>query len=63
MRYLLSVLLLVSGIVSTTAQEALGGTIIYTRTTTYTFDPTGNPEWDVYARSLPTEGKFEKALE
>lgn len=62
MKDLLSVLLLVSGIASAAAQEAPGGTIIYTRTTTYTFDPTGNPEWDAYARSLPTEGKFENVL-
>jgi len=62
MKYILSAILLVSGIVSAAAQDVPGGTIIYTRTTSYTFDPTGNPEWDAYARSLPIEGKFEKVL-
>lgn len=45
-----------------TAQDHLAGTIVYQRTTTYTFDPTGNDDWDAYAKTLPTEGKFEKVL-
>ena len=45
-----------------TAQDPLGGTIVYQRTTTYSFDPTGNDEWDAYIKTLPTEGKFEKVL-
>ena len=44
------------------AQEPIEGTVVYTRTTTYNFEPTGNDEWDAYARTLPTEGKFEKVL-
>ena len=44
------------------AQEPIEGTVVYTRTTTFTFNPTGNAEWDAYARTLPTEGKFEKVL-
>ena len=35
---------------------------MYTRTLTYNFEPTGIDEWDAYARTLPTEGKFEKVL-
>jgi len=62
MKYLLSAILLLSVIESAAAQEALGGTIIYTRTCSYNFDPTGNPEWDAYAGTLPREGKFEKVL-
>ncbi len=62
MKYILSAILLVSGIVSAAAQEVLGGTIIYTRTTTYNFNATGNAEWDAYAKTLPSEGKFEKHL-
>ena len=44
------------------AQEPIEGTVVYTRTTTYNFEPTGNDEWDAYAKTLPTEGKFEKVL-
>ena len=44
------------------AQAPTGGTVVYERITTYTFDPTGNDEWDAYAKTLPTEGKFEKVL-
>jgi len=47
---------------ATGAQSILGGRVVYTRTTTYTFDPTGKDEWDAYAKTLPTEGKFEKVL-
>ena len=62
MRATLIVMLLLAGIIKTTAQNPPGGTIIYTRTTTYTFEATGNDEWDIYAKSLPREGKFEKVL-
>lgn len=44
------------------SQDSPGGSVIYTRTTTYNFQPTGNPEWDAYAKTLPGEGKFEKQL-
>jgi GLPGLI family protein len=54
--------LLLAGTLDAAAQESLGGTVVYTRTTTYTINPTGNDEWDAYARTLPTEGKFEKTL-
>ena len=39
-----------------------GGTVVYERTTTYSFEPTGIDEWDAYSKTLPTEGKFEKVL-
>ena len=44
------------------AQSSTGGKVIYTRTTTYHYALTGNAEWDAYAKSLPSEGKFEKQL-
>lgn len=59
---LILTLLLLPGALYLAAQESLGGTVTYTRTTTYSFEPTGNAEWDAYAKSLPTEGKFEKVL-
>ncbi len=62
MKQTLLAILLLAGTLHATAQAPLGGTVVYTRTTTYTFDPTGNAEWDAYARTLPTEGKFEKVL-
>jgi GLPGLI family protein len=36
--------------------------VVYERTTTYSFEPTGIDEWDAYSKTLPTEGKFEKVL-
>lgn len=54
--------LLLAGSLYAAAQAPLGGTVVYTRTTTYTINPTGNDEWDAYAKTLPTEGKFEKTL-
>jgi len=62
MKYTFLTVLLLAGTLSAAAQVPLGGTVVYTRITTYNFDPTGNPEWDAYAKSLPTEGKFEKTL-
>jgi GLPGLI family protein len=44
------------------AQSSPAGRVIYTRTTTYQFSSTGNPEWDAYAKNLPSESKFEKQL-
>jgi len=44
------------------SQASLGGSVVYTRTTTYNFQSTGNDEWDAYAKTLPGEGKFEKQL-
>jgi GLPGLI family protein len=44
------------------AQSAPRGRVIYTRTTTYNFETTGNIEWDAFAKTLPREGKFEKHL-
>jgi GLPGLI family protein len=55
-------ILLLAGTLHVIAQAPLGGTIVYTRTTTYNFEPTGNNEWDAYALTLPTEGKLEKVL-
>ncbi len=62
MKQSLLAILLLAGTINTTAQAPFGGTVVYTRTTTYTFNLTGNDEWDAYARTLPTEGKFEKVL-
>ncbi len=62
MKQIFLTILLLAGTLNIAAQASLSGTVKYTRTTTYTFDPTGNDEWDAYARSLPTEGKFEKTL-
>lgn len=62
MKQTLLAILLLSGTINAKAQEAFGGTVVYTRTTTYTFNPTGNDEWDAFAKTLPTEGKFEKVL-
>ncbi len=56
------ILLLLTGTMYASAQAPIGGTVVYTRTTTYNFEPTGIAEWDAYAKSLPTEGKFEKVL-
>ena len=55
-------ILLLAGAQHVIAQEPIEGTVVYTRTTTYNFEPTGIDEWDAYARTLPTEGKFEKTL-
>ena len=55
-------ILLLAGTLNTAAQAPIGGTVQYTRTTTYNFEPTGIDEWDAYAKTLPTEGKFEKVL-
>jgi hypothetical protein len=30
-----------------------GGTVVYERTTTYSFEPTGIDEWDAYSKTLP----------
>jgi len=62
MKHTLLGILLLAGTLHVIAQEPLSGTIVYTRTTTYTFDPTGNAEWDAYVRTLPKVGKFEKVL-
>lgn len=62
MRHPITVILLLAGILHLTAQAPLGGTVVYTRIISYDFQSTGNPEWDAYARTLPSEGKFEKQL-
>lgn len=62
MKHIFAVVLLLAGCLYLTAQTILGGTVIYTRIITYDFQSTGNPEWDAYARTLPSEGKFEKQL-
>lgn len=54
--------LLLTGTIHTIAQVPIGGTVVYTRNITYNFEPTGIDEWDAYAKTLPTEGKFEKVL-
>jgi len=55
-------ILLLAGTVNVAAQAPIGGTVVYTRITTYNFELTGIDEWDAYAKTLPTEGKFEKVL-
>jgi GLPGLI family protein len=59
-RILIAILLAAS--LQILAQSPTGGRVIYTRTTTYQFASTGNPEWDAYAKTLPSESKFEKQL-
>jgi len=55
-------LILLTASLKVHSQDSLGGSVIYTRTTTYNFQSTGNAEWDAYAQTLPGEGKFEKQL-
>lgn len=62
MKYTHLAILLLAGTLNIAAQTPIGGTVVYTRTITYNFEPTGNDEWDAYAKTLPTEGKFEKVL-
>ena len=62
MKKILLTIPLLAGTLLVIAQAPIGGTLVYTRTTTYNFEPTGNDEWDAYAKTLPTEGKFEKVL-
>lgn len=62
MKLTLLTILLLAGILNATAQAPIGGTVVYIRTTTYNFETTGIDEWDAYAKTLPTEGKFEKVL-
>jgi GLPGLI family protein len=62
MKQTLLTILLLAGTICALAQAPIGGTVVYTRTTTYNFEPTGIDEWDAYAKTLPTEGKFEKVL-
>lgn len=56
------IVILLSASLKVLSQASLGGSVIYTRTTTYNYQSTGNDEWDAYARTLPDEGKFEKQL-
>ena len=56
-------ILLLAGTLNATAQTPIGGSVVYTRTNTYNFEPTGNDEWEAYAKTLPKEGKFEKVEE
>jgi len=58
---ILIIILLTAGL-KVMSQASLGGSVVYTRTTTYNFQSTGNDEWDAYAKTLPGEGKFEKQL-
>jgi len=60
-RYLIASVLLVVNL-NLNAQTDLGGTITYQLTTKYTFPPTGKPEWDEYAKTLPTERRTDKVL-
>lgn len=59
-RILIFILLIAS--LKVRSQDPLGGSVVYTRTTTYDFQSTGNAEWDAYAKTLPGEGKFQKQL-
>jgi len=56
------IFILLSASLGVLSQTTPGGSVIYTRTTTYNFQSTGNAEWDAYAKTLPGEGKFEKQL-
>jgi len=56
------VFVLLSASLEVHSQASLGGSVVYTRTTTYDFQSTGNAEWDAYAKTLPSEGKFQKQL-
>ena len=62
MKQTLLAILLLAGTICASAQAPIGGTVVYTRTTTYNFEATGIDEWDAYAKTLPTDGKFEKVL-
>jgi len=62
MKFLISTILVLAVNLAMIAQESLGGTVIYTRTISYDFQSTGNPEWDAYAKTLPKEGRFERQL-
>jgi GLPGLI family protein len=62
LKQILLTILLLAAILNVTAQAPIGGTVVYTRTITYNIEPTGKAEWDAYAKTLPTEGKFEKVL-
>jgi len=56
------VFVLLSASLEVHSQASLGGSVVYTRTTTYDFQSTGNAEWDAYAKTLPGQGKFQKQL-
>ena len=56
------VFILLSANLKVQSQASIGGSVIYTRTTTYDFQSTGNAEWDAYVKTLPGEGKFQKQL-
>ncbi|MEA3461196.1 MAG: GLPGLI family protein [Bacteroidota bacterium] len=56
------IFILLSASLKVRSQASLGGSVVYTRTTTYDFQSTGNAEWDAYAKTLPGEGKFQKQL-
>ena len=45
------------------AQTSLVGTVYYTQMDKVEFEPTGRPEFDQYARTMPTEYQFEKMLQ
>jgi GLPGLI family protein len=60
-KILLAIPILIAGL-KAHPQPSLGGSVIYTRTTNYNFQSTGNDEWDAYAKTLPKEGVFEKNL-
>jgi GLPGLI family protein len=63
LRYVpLSLIVLVSFCKYGNAQNEVGGTVIYQRSIHYTFQATGKPEWDVYAKTLPKEGSFDNIL-
>jgi GLPGLI family protein len=56
------IFILLSASLNVKPQASIGGSVVYTRTTTYDFQSTGNAEWDAYAKTLPSEGKFQKQL-
>jgi len=44
------------------AQETMRGTVYFQQIDKFEFEPTGRPELDQYAKSLPSEFKFAKVL-
>ena len=62
MKIKILIIILLTASLEVLSQTSLGGSVVYTRTTTYNFQSTGNDEWDAYAKTLPSKGKFEKQL-
>ena len=48
MKSIILIVILLSASLKVLSQASLGGSVVYTRTTTYNFQSTGNDEWDAY---------------